>query len=122
MSFSSAQVVQPGWAWVLPRRSVDTIALYDSGDSSLPDPMPAAVAARSAMFVVWIAPLVMVHDGFQKVDSSKNGVPGGIFSAARRSAVNACNTGAGISGVKELAVLSRPSGSRTLSANSFGIA
>ena len=53
---------------------------YDSRDNSLPEPMPAAVAARSLMFVVWIAPWVMVHDGFQKVDSSKNGVPGGILA------------------------------------------
>ena len=63
----------------------------------------------------------MVHDGFQKVDSSKKGVPGAILSAARRSAVNACSTGGGISGVKEFAVLLKPSGSRTLSVNNFGI-
>ena len=47
MSFISSQVVQPGCLWVLPRRSVDTIFLYESADSSLPEPMPTAVASMS---------------------------------------------------------------------------
>jgi hypothetical protein len=32
--------------------------------------MPSAVRARSAMVEVCTAPWVMVHDGFQNVDSS----------------------------------------------------
>ncbi|CKS00472.1 Uncharacterised protein [Mycobacterium tuberculosis] len=38
---------QPGWARVLPRSSVDTIFLYESAESSLPDPIPTAVASMS---------------------------------------------------------------------------
>ncbi|ORT80419.1 hypothetical protein BS299_20315 [Mycobacterium tuberculosis M13] len=32
---------------VLPRSSVDTIFLYESAESSLPDPIPTAVASMS---------------------------------------------------------------------------
>jgi hypothetical protein len=32
--------------------------------------MPTAVASRSVMVEVWIAPWVIVHDGFQYVESS----------------------------------------------------
>jgi hypothetical protein len=63
-------VTHPGSAVVLPRRPVETIAAYDSGESSLPVPTATAVAFTSKMFVVWMAPRVIVHDGFQYVDSS----------------------------------------------------
>ena len=33
-------------------------------------PTATAVAFTSKMFVVWMAPRVIVHDGFQNVDSS----------------------------------------------------
>lgn len=32
--------------------------------------MATAVAVKSKMFVVWIAPTASVHEGFQKVDST----------------------------------------------------
>ena len=40
------------------------------GDSSVPVPTATAVAFMSTMFVVWMAPRVIVHDGFLYVDSS----------------------------------------------------
>ena len=46
------------------------IAAYDSGVSSFPVPIAIAESCTSSMLVVWMAPWVMVHDGFQKVDSS----------------------------------------------------
>ena len=52
------------------------------------------------MWVVTTAPGAVVHEGFQKVDSSY--MP--------RSAVKACRTGGGMSGVKLLRVSRSPSG------------
>src|ERR1700687_875873 len=114
MLFISSQVVHPACLWGLPRRSVETIFLYESAASSLAEPMPTAVASMSKMFVVWIAPWVIVQDGSQKVDSSYNGVPAGILRNSRRSELNACRTGDGISGVRELTGLVSRRGLSTL--------
>lgn len=43
---------------------------YEAGESSSPEPMPTAERARSQMSVVSTAPGAVVHEGFQKVDSS----------------------------------------------------
>jgi hypothetical protein len=57
-------------ALVLPMSALLVIAAYDSGLSSFPVPMAIAVASRSVMVVVWIAPRVIVHEGSHEVDSS----------------------------------------------------
>ena len=61
--------------------------------------MPIAVRVRSLMSVVSTAPSASVHDGFQKVDSSSNGVEAGIPKNDLRSGLKAWSTGGGIAAV-----------------------